>query len=116
MTQQGIQAFHAAGVQSRIVAALLVSLLTAGVACADSFRCGQWIISDDLSVAELQRKCGPPASKDVETVDVRNPAAAGGTVKRGTATIEHWTYVLPNGSRYVVTIDGGTIKSIEPAH
>jgi hypothetical protein len=36
-------------------------------------------------------------------------------VARGTTTVEHWTYELSSGSRYVVTIVDGELKRIERA-
>lgn len=90
-------------------------LLSAVANASESFRCGQWIISDELSVAELKHRCGEPKSKDVQTVDVRGKSVTG-SVKRGTTTIERWTYDFGSRSaRYVVTIVDGEIKSIERA-
>jgi hypothetical protein len=94
---------------------VLVGVLAASraVLAGEAFRCGQWIITDELSVAELRAKCGEPKSKDSETVEVRGKAGTG-SVARGTTTIEHWTYEFTSGSsRYVVTIVDGKIKSIE---
>jgi hypothetical protein len=101
---------------SLFVSALAVASLTSVDAIAgEAFRCGQWIISDDLSVSELMSKCGEPKSKDSETVEVRGKAGSG-SVSRGTTTIEHWTYEFASGSsRYVVTIVDGEIKTIERA-
>ena len=91
------------------VPALLVSM---SAFPDEAFRCGQWIVTHELSVAELKYKCGEPRSKDSQTVDVRGKARSG-SVARGTTTIEHWTYEFASGSRYRVTIVDGTIKSIE---
>ena len=70
-------------------AAILLSLaVAASPAVAESFRCGQWIATPDMSVAELVEKCGEPTSKAVEVVDVYGPNVHGaGNVKRGTSTI-----------------------------
>jgi len=93
---------------------LFAALTLAATAFADdTFRCGQWIISRDLSVAEIRHKCGEPTSKEAQTVDVRGRTASGGSVKRGTSTTERWTYVLTSGAHYVVTIVDGEIRSIE---
>ena len=83
-------------------------------AFAESFRCGQWIASPDMSVEELVEKCGAPATKSVETIDVYGPAVSGaGRVKRGTSTIETWTYDRGSQSfAMVVTIVDGKIKSM----
>jgi hypothetical protein len=68
-----------------------------------------------MTVEELLEKCGEPAKKSVEQVEVRGPNASGaGNVKRGTVTVERWTY--DRGSQaaaMVVTIEEGRIKSME---
>lgn len=98
-------------VSSALVAALIISQ----PAHAETFRCGQWIASPDMSVDELLQKCGTPTQQTSETVDVYGPAVSGGGhVKRGTSTIEKWTY--DRGSQaapMVVTIVDGKIKSME---
>lgn len=90
-------------------------LLMADVALAESFRCGQWIATADMSVEELLQKCGEPTQRSTETIDVYGPSVSGGgRVKRGTSTIETWTY--DRGSQaapMVVTIVDGEIKSME---
>ena len=97
-------------------AIIVVSLLlSSNTALAESFRCGQWIASEDMSVEELLQKCGEPTQKTAETIDVYGPTVSGGgRVKRGTSTIEKWTY--DRGSQaapMVVTIVDGKIKSME---
>ena len=98
-------------------AALVLSGATLwfGTAGAESFRCGQWIAAPDMSVPELLEKCGAPTTKSVEIVDVYGPTVAGaGRVKRGTSTIETWTYDRGSQSfAMVVTIVDGEIKSME---
>lgn len=68
-----------------------------------------------MTVDELLEKCGTPTRKSVEVVEIYGPATSGvGRVKRGTSTIETWTYDL--GSQtfdMVVTIVDGKIKSME---
>jgi len=96
------------------------TLLIACVLCSGSalggelFRCGSWVVSADMSVAELKAKCGEPTKKTVETQDVYARAAGGGTIKTGTATVERWVY--DRGSRsfsLVVTITDGVITSLD---
>ena len=100
-----------------VVLATLTALFAAGSAQADSFRCGQRIATADMTVEELLEACGEPSSKTVEVVDIFGPNVHGaGNVKRGTATIEKWTY--DRGSQsfdMVVTIEDGVIKGIERA-
>jgi hypothetical protein len=68
-----------------------------------------------MTVEELLEKCGEPSQKSAEQVDVYGPGVSGsGNVKRGTVTIEKWTY--DRGSQaaaMVVTIEDGKIKSME---
>ena len=94
--------------------ALACALLVAQGASAETFRCGQWIASKDMSVAELLEKCGEPTNKSVRYEDIYARAAAGGTNRIGTATIETWTYDRDSQSfAMVVTIVDGKIKSME---
>ena len=87
------------------IAALLV--LAPGVCLADgNFRCGNYLVSADESVAGLVKKCGQPASRDVSTQDVHNDRG----VKIATSTTEVWHY-----EQMVVTIVDGQIQSIDRA-
>ena len=98
-----------------ISGALIALLIVSQPVFADTFRCGSWIASPDMSVGELLEKCGEPAQKTSETVDVyARTASGGGTYKTGTSTIEKWTY--DRGSQaapMIVTIVDGKIKSME---
>ena len=100
-----------------LVAALLAGFLSAGSAAAETFRCGSWIASTEMTAEELLEKCGEPTNKTVDVVDVFGPNANGaGNSKRGTVTVEKWTYDRGSGSfDMVVTIEDGKIKSIERA-
>ncbi|MGH8198222.1 MAG: DUF2845 domain-containing protein [Steroidobacteraceae bacterium] len=91
--------------------------MTPAPAAAETFRCGQWIASPDMSVEELLEKCGAPTSKTVEVIDVYGPTVAGaGRVKRGKSTIEKWTYDRGSQSfAMVVTIVDGKLKGMERA-
>ena len=105
------------GTPARMLAASLMVaglMLSGTAAIAEGFRCGQWIVSDDVSVEELLQKCGEPTLKTSETVDVYGPSKSGGRVKHGTTIIEKWTY--DRGSQafpMIVTIVDGKIKSME---
>jgi len=98
-----------------ILRALAAALIISHAASGESFRCGPWIASEDMTVEELLAKCGEPAKRTSETVDVYGPSVSGGgRIKRGTSTIEKWTY--DRGSQaapMVVTIVDGKIKSME---
>jgi hypothetical protein len=102
---------------SRHRGAALALILLATPAAADSFRCGQRIATEDMTVEELLEACGEPTSKTVEVIDVFGPNVHGaGNVKRGESTIEKWTYDFgPQTFDMVVTIEDGVIKSMERA-
>ena len=97
--------------------ALVLLALAVPAAHAETFRCGQWIASPDMSVDELLEKCGTPTTKEVSVQDVYGPVNSGqGRVKVGTTTVETWTY--DRGSQaapMVVTIVDGRIRSMERA-
>ena len=93
---------------------LVATLLLVQAASAETFRCGQWIASKDMSVEELLEKCGEPATKSVRYEDNYAKSAGGGTHRVGTSTIETWTYERGSQSfAMVVTIVDGEIKSME---
>jgi hypothetical protein len=96
---------------------VLAGGLFAAPAPADSFRCGQRIATEDMTVAELLEACGEPTRKSVEVVDVYGPNVHGaGNVKRGTSTVEKWTYDFgPQTFDMVVTIVDGVIQGMERA-
>src|SRR5882757_1776214 len=93
-----------------------VLLVGACAAHADeNFRCGQWIVSSDMTLSELMRKCGPPTSRNkrTEPVLVRN-RNNGRMMKAGETSIE--TLTFDRGARaeaMVVTIVDGKITSID---
>lgn len=93
----------------------LAGLLLGQVAMAESFRCGQWIVSEESTAAEILQKCGEPTTRHSETADVYGPSVSGaGRVRRGTTTTEIWTYDRGSGaSRMIVTIVDGKVRSIE---
>jgi len=101
-----------------IIALAAVSVLAiARPAIAEGFRCGQRIATPGMTVGELLEACGEPTTKDVEIVDVYGPNTQGaGNIKRGTVTVETWTY--DRGSQafaMVVTIEDGRIRKMERA-
>ena len=97
--------------------AALLGLAVAQPVLAEGFRCGQRIATPDMTVEELLEACGEPSDKSVEVIDVFGPNAQGaGNIKRGTITVETWTY--DRGSQafaMVVTIEDGRIKKMERA-
>lgn len=96
--------------------ALAAAALPWGAAPAgELFRCGSWVVSAEMSVAELRQKCGTPTRRTVETQDVYARAAGGGTIKTGTATVERWFYERSGSLTMVVTITDGEITGMETA-
>lgn len=89
----------------------LILAMPAAAFAGESFRCGQWIITDELSVSELVAKCGEPKLKRSEEVEIRAKVGSG-SVSRGTSLIEYWTYVLSSGAHYEVKIVDGDIQNI----
>jgi hypothetical protein len=93
----------------------LALLLPAAATADENFRCGKWIASSDMTVADLLAKCGAPASKTRTTEDVlvRNQNT-GLMRKTGETVIETWIYDRGgNAAPMAVTIVDGRIKSIE---
>ena len=90
--------------------AFKILTLTFALAMAIPSVCGNWLVSSDMTVAELLSKCGKPSSQEVSTADVRNVYGA----KVGTSTTQVWRY--DRGSRaapMIVTIVDGQIRSLE---
>jgi major membrane immunogen (membrane-anchored lipoprotein) len=100
--------------KSFLAVAGLVVLAAAKPAVAEGFRCGQKIATPDMTVEELLEACGEPTDKSTEVVDVYGPNAQGaGNIKRGTITVETWTYDRGSqASAMVVTIEDGKIKKM----
>ncbi len=96
-------------------AVCVLGVLTPGMArCDELFRCGQWLVTSEISVSDLLKKCGQPSSRQVSTEDVRAHVVGGGSEKLGTTTKEVWRY--DRGSRagaMIVTIVDGRIQSME---
>jgi uncharacterized protein DUF2845 len=90
-------------------------LLVPVEAGAETFRCGKWLISAEVTLTELVDKCGSPTSRESKTEDVRVRNQNNGLmVKVGETTTERWTF--DRGSQaapMVVVIVDGQIKSIE---
>lgn len=99
--------------------AVLVLSATAMIAWtsvrAETIRCGQSLVNEETSVAELLRKCGEPQEKASTTEDVLAVNAAGRAYKTGeTVTRERWIYRRSsNALPMAVTIENGVIKRIE---
>jgi hypothetical protein len=94
----------------RIAATIFALLVVLPSVCrADGFfRCGSSLVSADVSVAELVKKCGQPSSKEVSTHDVYKQG-----VRVGPSTTEIWRYDRGySAAPMIVTIIDGRIQSI----
>lgn len=83
-------------------------------AAADSFRCGTYLIREDMPAAEIAEKCGPASS--VETVEepIMARGANGAAHQIGVASKQYWTYDRGPGSPSMrLTIEDGIAKRIE---
>jgi hypothetical protein len=92
-----------------------LALLLPLSASAETFRCGKWIIGQDVTREELLHKCGTPTSRESRVEDVRAPNVyTGGNNKVGETVIETWVYDLGSGkSPMVVTLVDGQVKKVE---
>jgi len=93
----------------RVVSVLLAMAPSAGI-CDGYFRCGSWLVSSDMSLSELLKKCGEPSSKKVSIQDVFGFYGQ----KLGTTRVETWRY--DRGSRaaaMIVRVADGKIETLE---
>ena len=98
--------------KSLVLAAAL--LLPVAASADETFRCGKWIASSAMTVAELTEKCGEPTSRESKTEDVKaRNNDFGLTMKVGETTVETWTYERGANPAMVVIIVDGQIKSID---
>ena len=96
--------------------ALLLILSAPLTAVAESMRCGQWVVSEGSTPAEILEKCGPPQQQDKAVEDTFGKNPAGFRMKTGTSTTERWYYQRGSRSfRMVVTIVDGEVRHIERA-
>lgn len=79
----------------------------------ETFRCGKWIVSSDLTIEELVERCGQPATRESKSEDILVRNQYGLMVNNGVTVTETWTY--DRGTQappMVVTIVDGRIRSI----
>jgi hypothetical protein len=101
-----------------LLALALFALLPLSANADEPFRCGQRIVTSDLTVDQLTERCGLPTSHQSKTEDVlvRN-RNNGLMIKVGETTTETWVYERgPQALTMVVTIVDGKIKSIDQQH
>jgi len=98
--------------KSLVLAAAL--LLPVAASADETFRCGKWIASSAMTLAELTEKCGEPTSRESKTEDVKaRNNNVGLMMKVGETTVETWTYERGANPAMVVIIVDGQIKSID---
>jgi len=98
--------------KSLVLAAAL--LLPIAASADETFRCGKWIASSAMTVAELTEKCGEPTLRESKTEDVKaRNNNVGLMMKVGETTVETWTYERGANPAMVVIIVDGQIKSID---
>ncbi|HEU4778341.1 MAG TPA: DUF2845 domain-containing protein [Steroidobacteraceae bacterium] len=79
----------------------------------ETFRCGKWLASSEMSVEDLLKKCGEPRTREKNTQDVLARNQYGLMVKVDETVSETWTYDRGANPAMVVTIIDGSIKRIE---
>jgi hypothetical protein len=94
-----------------------VALSGGAVVHADSMRCGNKLVNESVTVAELVQKCGQPQDRSVETEEVYAINPNGARVKTGAQTVkERWIYrPTPGALPMAVEIVDGKILSITRA-
>jgi Protein of unknown function (DUF2845) len=89
-------------------AMLFAGLISAAaLASAETMTCGSWVITPEVTVAELLKKCGQPTTKETATEDVRTHGRTG-AIKVGETTTERWIYKRSSFSfpMAVIIVDG----------
>lgn len=94
-----------------------VALSSSAVVQADSMRCGNKLVNESVTIAELIQKCGQPQDRKIEKEDNYALNPNGARVKTGTQTIkERWIYrPTPGALPMAVQIVDGKIISISRA-
>ncbi len=110
-----LESSNLAGGIVRYVLIVLMGLSLAQSVClaGEQFRCGQWVVSQDIEVVELLKKCGEPTRKTSSSADVWIRTGDGHMMRGGVTITEVWTY--DRGSRafpMIVTIIDGKIDSM----
>jgi hypothetical protein len=94
----------------RLLAAGLLALVWQAVPAQSVMRCGGRIIDVGMTIAEVQRYCGEPASKKVEEQDVRS-----GNRVVGKTRLSIWTYRQAGSLPRVLEFDQDKLIAIKPA-
>jgi hypothetical protein len=90
------------------------TLLFAGVAHADSMRCGSRLVTDGDPIAKVEALCGPPAGIERREI-VRSYSYHRGIPVRGSfeVAVEFWTYNFgPNKLMYRLRFEDGLLVDV----
>lgn len=94
---------------------LTAALLWAGIATADSFRCGTKLMSDGDSSDKVEALCGPPTS--IQRRDILRPVywnRGVGYHSSYEVSIEYWTYNLgPSKLMVRLRFEDGLLVDVE---
>lgn len=94
---------------------LTAALLWAGMATADSFRCGTKLMSDGDSSDKVEALCGPPTS--IQRRDILRPVYWNrgiGYHSSYEVSIEYWTYNLgPSKLMVRLRFEDGLLVDVE---
>ncbi|HSX88454.1 MAG TPA: DUF2845 domain-containing protein [Pseudomonas sp.] len=78
----------------------------AGMAQADTLRCGNQLVSIGDRGFEVLQKCGEPAARDLIGYSL-------GPSDRREYSIEEWVYGPDNGMLSILTFEGNRLRQIE---
>jgi hypothetical protein len=91
-----------------------VAAVSAGLARADTLRCGSKLVAPGETASEVLAKCGKPDSVTVIKEPIRARTAQGGTRVVGETHVEIWRY--KRGSREfpaLLKFEEGVLKALE---
>jgi hypothetical protein len=96
---------------------MVLALSSTALVQADSMRCGNKVVSESVTLAELIQKCGQPQDRKVIQEDQYAINPNGARVKTGGQTVkERWIYqASPQALPMAVQIVDGKIISITRA-
>jgi hypothetical protein len=99
------------------VAGMLLALSSSALVQADSMRCGNKLVNESVTLAELIQKCGQPQDRKIKKEDQYAINPNGARVKTGLQTVkERWIYQpSPGALPMAVLIVDGKIVSISRA-
>lgn len=84
------------------------------IANADSFRCGNRLVSTDDTKMDVISKCGPPHDSETVSYDTKGSVSSGGSVNLRTKKVEKLYYNCGEGSFIrVLTLISGKLVKIE---